>query len=556
VKASIKSGSKGGLITRCSAGNCPYDLFNLAPGLFSATTSGWQYVNILLTNSAASTADISLDCFANPGSKVWCDDLTVARVVPASTTTIRAQSGVLVNPTGSSISFTTSANFCTVDDVSLAPTNWSPVAAGQTQAYTAIPVTIVNGVRMSISPIPNVLEWKWGWSSDKPTVAGIAMTTGATINPSRATGTAVANGESRICATATITTDTFGGTANQQRLSCGQANVAFCEHPWSFSDSVDGTCDVAGGGCRSFNFNIQYCRDRTGQPLPDFSYTGVDGNLGSVEGLNATDTTRLKSYFFKESKTSRDTIGLLIFKNPEFLSPNQWFTKRFPLDSGASSTTVAGYPAVRSGTTTYIGVTNLDESGNLEGLMFVFDYNSNNAAAETVEIAQRMLAGTVYNTNFTDIDEKAALIRDTQRRQDLALMKSLLASYKTKNGNYPSLSGGSYIPGFTISKWPSWQATLSQDLGQNLPIDPVNAFSGACQNAGAEAATCWAEASKTFSCPAAASTIYGYRVTPSGADLYATMEYTGPGAFRNPPAAGICSGNNCDCFGYTEHLAP
>ena len=44
--------------------------------------------------------------------------------------------------------------------------------------------------------------------------------------------------------------------------------------------------------------------------------------------------------------------------------------------------------------------------------------------------------------------------------------------------NYPSLAAGSYLPGMSTSKWPSWNQTLGQAVGTDLPVDPLNNFNG------------------------------------------------------------------------------
>jgi hypothetical protein len=55
-------------------------------------------------------------------------------------------------------------------------------------------------------------------------------------------------------------------------------------------------------------------------------------------------------------------------------------------------------------------------------------------------------------------------------------MAPLFENYKNQKGHYPKLESGTYIIGMTTSRWPSWQQTLGQELGQPLPIDPINKF--------------------------------------------------------------------------------
>ncbi len=571
VKAEIRSGSEGGLITQCNGSAADrqacqagaytsYDLFSNAPGLFRATGSkdisshGWQRLDFSVTNATGRALGLRIFCFASPGSKVWCDDITVT-LINGSTASVRGQSGALADVTGTPLNFTTGPDICSIDRVTVTP-NFRRFTARNEQepGYTAS--AFPQNDAAPIGPLAGTYDWTWGWASGADAIATVALTAPAGANPSTATVTAQGNGTTTIKSTATVTTDTLTNTAGRRVEGTGQVTVDYCTQPWRFDD-IDNNCD-AGGGCRGFNFSLYYCRDRSGTPLPDFSYAGSNGQIGSIEGLNTQDNTRLKSYFFKETPASRDAIGLLIYSNPDFLSPADWFNQRFPLDRGGSSATIAGYPAVRSGTTTYVGVTNLN-SNQLEGLMFVFDYNSNNAGPDTQAIYGQLLDAAVFNTNpDLSADDKQTIRRDTQRRQDLAGLKVLFDQYKSKNGGYPTLDAGSYLPGLSTSKWPSWQATVGSLLAKTTPLDPVNTFSRNCA-APAEAATCWAESTKTFSCPAD-SHLYAYRSRNSGQafDLYTTMEYTGTGGFAGaaPPSLTACDGlspSTCSCFNFALH---
>lgn len=563
VKVETPNGVLAGLITRCATGSsCRYDLQTpeLSPGLFTANSGGWKYLDFVVTNSNNDPSDISLDCFANARAKAWCDDITITRVL-AQPTTIRGANGVLADISGSPLRFDTGANICSLDVVSVSPTDDVFTALNEVHPDATHPEYLAQAwpqnMSAPISPVAGTYEWSWAWSTAKPTVASAAMSSAATASPSTAAVTAHANGQTTVTATASVTRDRINNTTNRKIDGQSNVRVEFCVDPWQFTDAAR-NCDVndTDATCAGYNFNLFYCRDNGTTPLPAFTYAGSTNNgIGSIEGINTNDPTRLKSFFFKESATSRDTIGLLIFKNDEFLSPSDWFAKRFPLDTGASSTVIAGYPAVKSGTTTYVGVTDYNGS-TLRGLMFVFDYNSNNASPETVKIANQILEKLSFNTNVTISVQKGQLIRDTKRRQDLTSLQLSLASYKAKNGSYPTLSSGSYIPGFSTSKWPSWQTTLGADLNKNLPLDPANTFATQCTTP-YEAATCWAESTKTFTCPAN-SQVYGYRNQNGTVDVYATMEYRGPGSFLTGPSpSGLCTApNNCDCFNYALHIAP
>jgi hypothetical protein len=182
--------------------------------------------------------------------------------------------------------------------------------------------------------------------------------------------------------------------------------------------------------------------------------------------------------------------------------------------------------------------------------MFVFDYNSNEADGATKNIYTQMIASLEFNVNLTNDEDRLALQRDTQRRQDLAGIAAAATAYKSTNGKYPDLASGSYLPGISTSTWPSWQSTLGGALGKAIPTDPTNKFTG-CSGA-YNSTTCWAESTKQFSCPQGSS-VYMYRTTSGGLDLYANMEYTGSGSFVNyDRTQNACSGttSTCACFNY------
>lgn len=492
---------------------------------------------------------------------------------------IRGANGVPADPTwpvgakaGSfNHTFTTGTNICALDHVIIDPNADLFTAVNETHPGYLATAWPANS-QAQIEPITKVYDWTWGWQDIADPIAAPAASSTNTTSV-----TAKANGTTTVSATATISADTVlkPSTVGQTFTGSSQVNVSFCVNPRSFDDTTDGaTCDT-GGACGTYNFRMSYCRDQNSGLLPDFSYH-------VIEGVNAQDPTRLKSYFFKAGAGTQDAIGLLIYDNPNYLSPLDWFHQRFPLDSGASSTTVAGYPAVKSGTTTYIGVTDL-EAGQLLGRIFVFDYNSNNAAPATQNIYGQLLQSLIFNTNkeLGSID-KARIIRDTQRRQDLANIKLVLNQYKATNGTYPTLPSGSYVAGLSTSLWPSWTQTLGSSLKATLPTDPVNTFGGKClasettacsKNSQCmspytctastngfcslyEQTTCWAEPVKTFTCPAN-SHLYAYRVRDNGQafDLYAAMEFTGTGGFAGA-TQNACDGldpSTCSCFNFNLH---
>lgn len=117
--------------------------------------------------------------------------------------------------------------------------------------------------------------------------------------------------------------------------------------------------------------------------------------------------------------------------------------------------------------------------------------------------------------------EKTKLQRDWQRINDIHLAQNNLQSHFVSGGSYPALSAGTFLPGYTNSRWPSW-GTLGATVGF-LPSDPINLWS-ACQ--ADDQQTCWSAANQTFHCPANAS-VYEYRFDPIEKDytIHAPLEY-------------------------------
>lgn len=582
VKVEAPAGVSSGLITQCidnttgTFGACGYDQFSGAAGLYTGNSNGWQRVDMIIKKTSLPSGKLHINCFANDGAKAWCDDVIITRINDEPTY-LRSQRGVLADISypgaGTDLydhSFTVGADICTGDHVGITPVDdlfltkdevhpdSNPGLYPKYLSYLYPP-----GSTAPISPVSGKYEFSWSWATSKAEVAKPTVVSPAVTSPNEAKVTAIGNGTANITATAKVTLDTVTTQVGRQFSGASNVAVRFCVNPWNtftapgFTDSSS-NCDALPGGpgtCGDYNFKLFYCRDGA-TLLPNFNYIGLgNGELGSIEGRNDAQK-RLKSYFFKESSTSRDVIGLQVFANDNFLSPYDWFHQRFPSDTSGSSTTVAGYPAVRSGTATYIGVTNFTGSA-LQGLLFVIDYNSNNASPETVAIFNQMLETMVFNTNVSNAAIKQQLINDTRRRQDMMSMKILLDEYRSKNGTFPTLAAGSYIAGFSTSKWPSWQSTLGAALGKAAPTDPRNTFLRTCSGNAAvtcvedndcapangtcsatttcqppyENATCWAESTKTFTGPSN-SFIYAYRqFAADRAVVYGQMEYTGTGTF-------------------------
>lgn len=217
------------------------------------------------------------------------------------------------------------------------------------------------------------------------------------------------------------------------------------------------------------------------------------------------------------AQQSPDAIAFRVISNPQHYSPARWYSENIKIKGSPSEALVDGYQAVRDGRTVYVGAANYS-AGKIYTNLYIISYNQA-AESATVDIFGQLLSHWRFNTNLeisgncratstlacindrecpdTDFCSslKGEVVRNTRRLADLADIEMALANYKQKNGKFPTLTSGSYLPHKTISVWPSWQETLAKALGSTLPVDPVNRL-GACT--GYNPGTCWDEANSAF----------------------------------------------------------
>jgi cysteine-rich repeat protein len=93
---------------------------------------------------------------------------------------------------------------------------------------------------------------------------------------------------------------------------------------------------------------------------------------------------------------------------------------------------------------------------------------------------------------------KAKITRDTLRLGEVNDLKSVINYYNANIHHYPLLNSGTYLPGQTISTWPSWKGEFASELGITPPVDPINKL-GDCGGSQYDPLTCWSAAGKSFS---------------------------------------------------------
>ncbi len=302
---------------------------------------------------------------------------------------------------------------------------------------------------------------------------------------------------------------------------------------------------------------------------------------------NAGDTCRSKDVLFRfqpEWKLT-DAIGMRVYENPDRLTPQEWYLAQH-FSGKTQAATVDGYQAIKDERTVYVGAADKYGDPDLRSYVYVYAFNEH-ADPRTGEIFNRLVSNVRFNTNLvpsdrvtnvcknaagvllhpaadanavigcsSDLDcdkalttgpvgmhcdsDKDKIRRDMRRWQDMRMIEQALETAHSQTGFYPKVESGSFVRGFTTSKWPSW----SQQLGSaGAFVDPINAFNR-CEAFGSECAisrtscasdadcttvggdrcktsfeaeTCYNDKIGVFACPAD-SHVYQYRAV--GGDDY------------------------------------
>ncbi|MBD3248215.1 VWA domain-containing protein [Candidatus Falkowbacteria bacterium] len=218
-----------------------------------------------------------------------------------------------------------------------------------------------------------------------------------------------------------------------------------------------------------------------------------------------------------------DAIAIRIIPNPEHYSPGMWYQKQ-GFAGDLEYLTVDGYEAVRQGQTVYVNVANVVGS-NVYTNIYLISYTEE-STPETSRIFDEILDHWRFNTNMTETgtcfdqensdevcladsdcsggglcsSEKAVITRDIKRLGHIVNMREAVNSYKQTNGFFPKLESGTYLPGRTVSVWPSWKREFASALGMDLPTDPINDL-GVCDVSDPDRyneETCWDDQAKEF----------------------------------------------------------
>ena len=276
-----------------------------------------------------------------------------------------------------------------------------------------------------------------------------------------------------------------------------------------------------------------------------------------------------------------DAIAVRILPNPNHLSISRWYSSQ-NIGGSPQSLKINGYEAIRNGRSVYIAASNISQvtannrltkDDKLYTNVYMISYNQE-VIDSTLDIFGQLLANWKFNSNIMQpgrckrdvstvcsynsecaiddycLSSRSVILRDVERLANTVDMNTALADYKKTHGGFcPKLLSGTYIPTRSVSTWPSWQATLGNELSIALPIDPINKL-GICnsnptENGKYDSKTCWDETNRRF----ASSTDTNFKLpADSLAYSYSVNYYGTVCSFSVPTESGLTCDNNGTCI--------
>ena len=177
-------------------------------------------------------------------------------------------------------------------------------------------------------------------------------------------------------------------------------------------------------------------------------------------------------------------IGVQVFRNQNRLDPLTWYQSQDFRQGSPRSTTVDGFTGLEEGSSVYVSAPNYVHANPTPSAyvnIYLLSYGQG-SDADTIEIAKRLRANWQFMANLPEnvpygpAIAREELRRDNERFTSLGTIAQALQQYRQQHSNYPDLAAGTYIPGQTVSTWPSWTDTFSNDIGIATPVDPINNF--------------------------------------------------------------------------------
>ncbi|MEO5928079.1 MAG: Ig-like domain-containing protein [Patescibacteria group bacterium] len=492
---------------------------------------------------------------------------------------------------------------------------------GESHPFIATPVSIQTGVSVPISPTAEYSWTWDPWTTADTDVLQVNTPVQGGDNTNgiaqKKNGNTFMVAWLHITADAVSTPSTTGQTFQ----GTAPVTVSLCENPWPslsgpgplapFRDkqptgngqdsSLTGSIFETGP---YFNFSTTYCRDAGGTGVGD----DLPGLLINFVPTTTVDTTEgiLRQYLFtygpENQDLKKDGIGIRIAANPLHLSPEDWYRWR-GFGGSPKPITIDGYHGLQDGNTTYIAAANVLAPGqSIYSNIYLISRNPD-ASQTTQQIYDQMVKSLAFNINLTTevsnvcetgndpnvygtgqlvvpkIDHaitcstdaqclsygndthcgsfKLKLARDTVRLSDYQKMSRNIESYYQTHGFYPKLDGGTFLQGFSTSRWSSWTDELGSTVGATLPKDPVNVFltcgrcsesQGVCTvdtdcpsgqackpqqvgDATYDPQACWDNVKRKYLCPTVGvspSRMYQYRAIDGGVRYELSSEFEIP----------------------------
>ncbi len=507
------------------------------------------------------------------------------------------------------ISFRTGADVCRLRNVTVDPASYIFTAPLTTSTFIARSESSQGN--QEIQPIRNIYDWEWRWAPQEDPIFAVPVentptnTQQVTIGSRQVEGRIIASGQAVV-----IEDQTNGADNHKGRIFSGSTELtaSFCERPWPEADKYPYTDDrfnfsfsyCADAGLSGF----------TEDDLPYFDVGAVVNPEDIPGGPESFVTGTLQRLLFFNDQND-DVLGLQIFENPQRLSARDWFNTTFAFGADRlQELTIDGYDAVSDGKSIYVNalnvVTDFKRNREVYNNIYVFSLNVG-AQPSTQVVFDQIIESLLFNTNVSDIgyclsegvdanvpvqdrriprdddprisaiaaasiscrddfdcrdfvgaaldgtngicsQAKTKFVHDWQRLAEIRDVQEQLSAYEQREGSYPNLQGGTFIPGYTNSRWPSW-GRLSGLIG-GIASDPVNEWSacGRCQIANAQGvfascvdnaqcpgegnscliqdeSTCWDAVQSRFICPQASQITEYYSSNSDNYTLHAPLEY-------------------------------
>ncbi len=476
--------------------------------------------------------------------------------------------------------FKTGKDICKIKEVTVAPDAYLFDRPYTTSTFRAN-IESTNGQRIVRTPVYN---WRWYWAPQGHPVFEIPLS-GTPLDTDRAIiGAKNVEGSVLAVAQAIVTEDKSETDNHKGKVFTGLSSLTakFCENPWPAREgnSWEPFKDLY------FNFSMSYCADAgrsgiTTDDLPYFTILTVTSSSELAEDI-------LRRYLFFASTTEDAIGLQVFKNETRLSAAAWFKNKFPDAQTQLQNVNVAGYQGVSDGNNYYINAKNIeryrDSVRNIWDYrtydnIYQFSLNQN-AQADSRQVLEQLLGSLEYNINLTDhgyclqsaegienekfpaeenlvnaitdircttdfechnVDgalkegtngvcslAKTKFFRDLSRLSDIQTIQNNLDKHFNTYYNTvdfrADLRGGTYIPGYTNSRWPSWNNTLGAAVG-NLPLEKINSWT-TCGDNTAESQTCWNASASTYSCPAFAQ-IYEYEFVSSTASylLHGPLEF-------------------------------